>query len=104
MRFFYPLLVGASLSLAPAISLASTPGSTVERSAPKPALEAPAAPTTPSAAPQVPAKRSSTDQKRYAAREQASPDAAAYRGGDTLVIGASAATAILAVVLLVVLL
>jgi hypothetical protein len=45
-----------------------------------------------------------SDRDRYAAKEAQSGEAKDYRGGDTLVIGASAATAILAVLLLVVLL
>jgi len=43
------------------------------------------------------------DRARYAEKQAKSPDAKNYRGGDTVVIGASAATAILAVILLVVL-
>ncbi|MET0413453.1 MAG: hypothetical protein ABW217_19245 [Polyangiaceae bacterium] len=47
---------------------------------------------------------SATDDKsRYAAREAASPQAQDYRGGDTIVIGASTAAVILAVVLILVL-
>lgn len=103
MRVFYPLLLGASLSMAPAVAFASTNAPALESSAAKPALQQPASPR-PSAVPaQAPQKRVA-DQRRYADREQSSPDAAAYRGGDTVVIGASAATAILAVLLLVVLL
>jgi hypothetical protein len=44
-----------------------------------------------------------SDRARYAAKEATSTDAKDYRGGDTVVIGASAATAILAVILLIVL-
>ena len=43
------------------------------------------------------------DRARYAAKEAKSGEAKDYRGGDTVVIGASAATAILAVILLIVL-
>jgi len=46
----------------------------------------------------------SSDRDRYAAKEAQSGEAKDYRGGDTVVIGATAATAILAVLLLVVLL
>jgi hypothetical protein len=101
MRVFHTLLLGASLSLAPAVSFASTANSSTP-SAANPALHAPAA-QRPGAAPQA-AQKPTTDDRRYAARELASPDAADYRGGDTVVIGASAATAILAVLLLVILL
>lgn len=55
----------------------------------------------------VRAARPKTDQKdesRYAALEAASPDASAYRGGDTVVIGATTATVVLAVILLIVIL
>ena len=45
-----------------------------------------------------------SDRDRYAAKEAQSGEAKDYRGGDTVVIGATAATAILAVLLLVVLL
>jgi len=45
-----------------------------------------------------------SDRARYAEKDAQSGEAKDYRGGDTLVIGASAATAILAVLLLVVLL
>lgn len=94
--------MAASLSLAPAASFASTARATsVEPSSPTPVMHQS---TTASAAPTQKPKKASADEQRYAAREQASPDAANYRGGDTLVIGATAATAILAVLLLVVLL
>ncbi len=53
----------------------------------------------------APQRASDADMKRYSAREGASPGARNYEGGDaTIVIGASAATIILAVILLVVLL
>ena len=45
-----------------------------------------------------------SDRARYAEKDAKAGEAKDYRGGDTLVIGASAATAILAVLLLVVLL
>lgn len=61
--------------------------------------------TAPSAASgTVAVKPSTNDLSRYAARDAASPEAKNYRGGDTVVIGATAATAILAVLLLVILL
>jgi hypothetical protein len=43
------------------------------------------------------------DKARYAEREHGAAEAQEYRGGDTVVIGASAATAILAVLLLLIL-
>lgn len=45
----------------------------------------------------------SSDQARYAEKEQASRNAEDYKGGDTVVIGASTATAILAILLLIIL-
>ena len=57
----------------------------------------------PHAAP-APAKDSGAkDKVRYADKEAASPTAQDYKGGDTVVIGATAATAILAVLLLIIL-
>lgn len=47
---------------------------------------------------------SARDESRYAEREAASPESKEYRGGDTVVIGATTATIVLAIVLLVVLL
>jgi len=44
-----------------------------------------------------------SDQAKYAAREAVSTKAQNYRGGDTLVIGTTAAVAILAVILIIVL-
>jgi hypothetical protein len=63
----------------------------------------------PSAAPRAQAtapqqnKAAQNDRARYASKEAQSGEAKDYRGGDTVVIGASAATAILAVILLIVL-
>jgi hypothetical protein len=104
MRVFYPLVMAASLSLVPAVSFASTARATsADLQESEPVLHESAA-ARPSASPTQAPKKASIDERRYAAREQASPDAAEYRGGDTVVIGATAATAILAVLLLVVLL
>jgi hypothetical protein len=47
---------------------------------------------------------SPADQKRYAAREVASPDAKNFKGGDVIVIGASAVAVVLLVVLVIILL
>lgn len=44
-----------------------------------------------------------SDAQRYAQRERATPQLASFRGGDTLVIGASAVAVILAIVLIIVL-
>jgi hypothetical protein len=48
-------------------------------------------------------KQKADDRARYAAKEAQSGNAKDYRGGDTVVVGASAATAILAVILILVL-
>jgi hypothetical protein len=50
------------------------------------------------------ARKGSAEDARYRARENASAEAEEYRGGDALIIGASTATIILAVILLVILL
>jgi hypothetical protein len=102
MRNMYALLVGASLSLAPAVGLASTSHATSQHGATATQIaDAPAR-----ALPGVSAgsKATSDDLARYAAKDASSPEAKNYRGGDTVVIGATAATAILAVLLLVILL
>jgi hypothetical protein len=93
-RFSYALVTGLSLSLLPAVSLA-----------------APASPSSPTVkVEQVTHARAAkatqalkNDKTRYAEREAASPQAQTYRGGDTVVIGATTATAILAIILLIVL-
>jgi hypothetical protein len=59
----------------------------------------------PGSTPVAPRPASSADRMSYATREAASPNAKNYKGGDAVVvIGASTATVILAVVLLIVLL
>jgi hypothetical protein len=102
MRHIYPLILGASLSLCPVVAMAGTPAA----SAPTAHVAAAAATATHSATKHAPSspKASADDRTRYAARDEASPQAKNYRGGDTVVIGTTAVVAILAVVLLVVLL
>jgi hypothetical protein len=98
MRNLYALVLGASMSLAPAVSFASvTSHETTHRDSTTLTMPAVANESTS-------AKSTSDDMARYAARDAASPDAKNYRGGDTVVIGATAVTAILAVLLLVILL
>lgn len=101
MRNLYALVLGASVCLAPAVSLASA---TSHETATHRQSMTLAAPSRAAASESTGVKASSDDLSRYAAREAASPDATNYRGGDTVVIGATAATAILAVLLLVILL
>lgn len=128
------LILALSVTLAPAVGLANPSAlSGAEPASPRPTVPEPTVPPRPSAPPsptipprptdspkgelaldpsQSPARAagewatslSPSDAARYAAKEANSPDAKNYRGGDTVVIGATAATVILAVVLLVVLL
>jgi hypothetical protein len=105
MRYLSALIVGLGLSL-PSISHAATPEnapqvvrSSVQASAPA----APRASDKATAATTAPVKSATDDKSRYAAREAASPQAKDYRGGDTVVIGASTAAVILAVILILVL-
>lgn len=49
-------------------------------------------------------RKGNAEDARYRARENASAEAQEYRGGDTLIIGATTATIILAVILLIILL
>jgi hypothetical protein len=103
MRNMYALLVGASLSLAPAVALASAPHATSQPSVAHAAQQT-AAPASTLPGVSAGAKTNTDDFARYAAKDASSADAKNYRGGDTVVIGATAATAILAVLLLVILL
>ncbi len=98
MRYLYGLIFATSLCVVPSLSQAAT------------ATSGQATVVTPAASKQ--AQRESAqgqaadqadDKSRYAEREAESSEAQDYRGGDTVVIGASAATAILAVLLLIVL-
>jgi len=75
------------------------------RSNERPTPNAEAQTTPRGSSPVAPKPASSADRQSYATREAASPDAKNYKGGDAVVvIGASTATVILAVVLLIVLL
>ena len=107
MRHIYPLIVGASLSLCPVVGLASTGAKAATPAAaqtPQPSRASAAPRAQPATSATAPKSSNAPDRDRYAAKEASSPNAKNYRGGDTLVIGASAVAAILAVVLLVVLL
>lgn len=101
MRSTSALIVGLSLSLLPAVSHASP-----RASAGATLTETRASATTAKAVEKQSniSERASDDEARYAQREATSPEAQQYRGGDTIVIGASAVTVVLAIVLLVVLL
>ena len=99
-RFSYALITGLALSLVPAVSHAapSSPTPAAKTEQVRASAQSPAQPKVAKAT-----QAAKDDKSRYAAREAASPDAQNYRGGDTVVIGASTATAILAIILLIVL-
>jgi hypothetical protein len=104
MRHLHALIVATGLCV-PSLALAAAPAEHGQRAmASHAALQAP---TEQAAQQQAKAQTSSrsdaTDRARYAEKEAKSGDTKDYRGGDTVVIGASAATAILAVLLLIVL-
>jgi hypothetical protein len=97
MRHLYALIVGTGLCV-PSLALAEAPAQQVQRPV--------AAVTSQSVAQQQTTARQQTvsnDRARYAEKETQSGDAQNYKGGDTVVIGASAAVAILAVLLVLVL-
>jgi len=104
MRQLYALILGTGLCV-PSLALAATPSDVGQRPASQ--VVATQAVTGVRAEPQSAAAPAQDNQKadraRYAAKEAQSGDAKDYRGGDTLVVGASAATAILAVILILVL-
>jgi hypothetical protein len=95
MRHLHALIIGTALSV-PSLALAATPADVGHR----PVAAHAATQQTVTASTQ---KADTTDRARYAQKEAQSGEAQNYRGGDTLVIGAGAATAILAVILLIVL-
>lgn len=104
MRHLYALILGTGLCV-PSLALAATPSDVGQHAAAK--VVATQAVTSARAEPQSAAAPTQDNQKvdraRYAAKEAQSGDAKDYRGGDTVVIGATAATAILAVILILVL-
>ena len=104
MRHLYALILGTSLC-APSLALAATPSDAGQRTASQ--AVATQAVTSMRAEPQAVKAPKQDNQKddraRYAAKEAQSGEAKDYRGGDSIVIGASAATAILAVILILVL-
>ena len=104
MRHLHVLIIGTALCV-PSLALAAAPVDPGQRPV--------VAQVARQASPSEPARALSTtaqkdkaaqdDRARYAAKDAQSGEAKNYRGGDTVVIGASAATAILAVILLIVL-
>jgi hypothetical protein len=106
MRQLHALILGTALSV-PSLALAATPADMGQRpvaahSVNQQAVSSKQA-TQKDAATSDQKAVAKTDRARYAQKEAQSGEAQNYRGGDTLVIGASAATAILAVILLIVL-
>ena len=101
MRHLHALIIATGLCV-PSLALAAAPdhGQRAPTSVTQAASTREVAQQTPTSA--RPAS-SQADRDRYAEKEAKSGDAKDYRGGDTVVIGASAATAILAVILLIVL-
>jgi hypothetical protein len=68
-----------------------------------PAVAAAAQPAASGRTEQAHSRSPQSDAQRYAQRERATPQLASFRGGDTVVIGASAVAVILAIVLIIVL-
>lgn len=106
MRYLYGLIFATSLCVVPSLSQAATSTSgqaTVVAAAVTPPVSKQAQREGASTPAKGQAADEADDKARYAEREAESSQAQDYRGGDTVVIGASAATAILAVLLLIVL-
>jgi hypothetical protein len=105
MRHLHALIIGTGLCV-PSLALAAAPVDHGQRPVVAHVARE-AAPSAPTSAQQATApqqsKAAQDDRSRYAAKEAQSGEAKDYRGGDTVVIGASAATAILAVLLLIIL-
>lgn len=108
MRYVYALVLGIGLCGVPAIGRAAPAADRASQSAaPMPALARATQSQRadgPSAGANARAADDANDMARYAEREAQSSKALHYRGGDTLVIGTSAAVVILAIVLVVILL
>jgi hypothetical protein len=101
MRHLHALIVATGLCV-PSLALAAAPADQAQRPTAHAALQTPTR-NAPAQKAEV-QKAGDSDRARYADKEAQSGEAKDYRGGDTVVIGASAATAILAVLLLIVLL
>jgi hypothetical protein len=104
MRYLYGLIFATSLCVIPSVSHAAAPSSTSAQARAAATVATPASKQAqPGATANAGAKGQADDKARYAEREAESSEAQDYRGGDTVVIGATTATAILAVLLLIVL-
>jgi hypothetical protein len=100
MRNLHALIIATGLCV-PSLALASAPAEQAQRPTAHAALQTPSQKVQ---APKAEAQKAGdSDRARYADKEAQSGEAKDYRGGDTVVIGASAATAILAVLLLIIL-
>lgn len=103
MRHLYALILGTGLCV-PSLALAATPSDVGHRPVKVLATQAVTSQRAESqTATTSPQDAKQADRARYAAKEAKSGDAKDYRGGDTVVIGATAATAILAVLLVLIL-
>jgi len=109
MRHLHALIIATGLCV-PSLALAAAPVDQGQRPVAAHAVRqaAPSQPAhtltaTPAQNTSAQNKGAQDDRARYAAKESKSGEAKDYRGGDTVVIGASAATAILAVILLIIL-
>lgn len=100
MRHLHALIIATGLCV-PSLALAAAPADHGQRPVTAQVTSSQAAHAQPATATSQNAVQN--DRARYAAKEAKSGEAKDYRGGDTVVIGASAATAILAVILLIVL-
>jgi hypothetical protein len=96
MRHLHALIIATGLCV-PSLALAAPASAEPQRAT------AAHVSSTEQAAPVVAQADKQADRDRYAAKEAQSGEAKDYRGGDTVVIGASAAVAILAVLLVLVL-
>jgi hypothetical protein len=99
MRQLHALIIATGLCV-PSLALAAAPADQGQRPM---AAHVTSSQPAPQATVSSQNKAAQDDRARYAAKEAKSGEAKDYRGGDTVVIGASAATAILAVLLLIVL-
>jgi len=104
MRHLHALIIATGLCV-PSLALAAAPIDPGQRPASSHAVREAASSQPAREVQTTPAqnKAAQDDRARYAAKEAKSGEAKDYRGGDTVVIGASAATAILAVLLLIIL-
>jgi hypothetical protein len=103
MRHLHALIIATGLCV-PSFALAAAPADQAQRPTAHAALQTPSHEVQVQKAGKAELQKAGeSDRARYADKEAQSGEAKDYRGGDTVVIGASAATAILAVLLLIIL-